>query len=187
MGKGDKIKGGYADGMSVEDIAKKHGVKSSKIASELKKGIEIEMEHVNSKKLAKEIAMDHLFEIPDYYTRLEKMEKEAKKDMKEKNVKTESKETITEFAKRMRELAGLSEGNHAKSIKTIQEGEECVQENEECLPGENDGESEQKSEEEFETHKFEQKAIEEGADDDALYNLNENTIIVLDFIDEEEK
>lgn len=44
---------------------------------ELKKGIEVEMEHTNDPYVAKIIAKDHLAEIPDYYTRLLKMEKKA--------------------------------------------------------------------------------------------------------------
>jgi len=44
---------------------------------ELKIGIEIEKEHTNNPKIAERIAKDHLSEIPDYYTRLIKMEKEA--------------------------------------------------------------------------------------------------------------
>jgi hypothetical protein len=47
---------------------------------ELKIGIKIEMEHTNDRALSKQIAMDHLKEIPDYYTRLTKMEDEAKKE-----------------------------------------------------------------------------------------------------------
>ena len=42
-------------------------------------------------------------------------------------------------------------------------------------------------ESQFETHKFEQKTIEEGGEDGELYSLNENTIIVLDFLDEDEE
>lgn len=49
---------------------------------ELKMGIDIEMEHTNDKNISKQIAMDHLKEIPDYYTRLKKMEGEAKKEGK---------------------------------------------------------------------------------------------------------
>ena len=75
----DKIKGGLSDNMSKKDIADKFKVSIQKIDKELVMGIKIEMEHVNSKSLSKEIAMDHLVEIPDYYTRLKKMEKEAKK------------------------------------------------------------------------------------------------------------
>lgn len=44
---------------------------------ELKKGIEIEMEHTTNKLIAEKIAKDHLAEISDYYTRLTQMEKEA--------------------------------------------------------------------------------------------------------------
>ena len=44
---------------------------------ELAAGIKIEMEHTDNPAIAKSIAKDHLSEIPDYYTRLIKMEKEA--------------------------------------------------------------------------------------------------------------
>jgi len=47
-------------------------------AKELERGIEIEMEHTDNEDEAKSIAKDHLSEIPDYYTRLDKMEGEAK-------------------------------------------------------------------------------------------------------------
>lgn len=46
-------------------------------------GIEIESEHTTNDMIAKRIAMDHLVEIPDYYSRLVDMEDEAKKDMGE--------------------------------------------------------------------------------------------------------
>jgi hypothetical protein len=211
------------------------------------------------------------------YTRLKNMEK---------------KENITEYARRMRELAGFAEGNQSKSLKTIQEGASSfedgaifmakdmmvsnktkkapgdldingnpiptnlpgIKENfdsEEFTPHgsytvsnsggyeimlsnsgdaakvrdaygsdnpktsdwleieyvtDEEGESnpvidpngyniplnqvmrinENKTQkEDFETHKFEQKTIEEGADDEELYSLNENTIIVLDFLKED--
>ena len=68
--KEDKVKGGIADKKKPEDFDQK----------ELKLGIKIEMEHTDDPELAKEIAMDHLTEMPDYYTRLEKMEKEAEKE-----------------------------------------------------------------------------------------------------------
>lgn len=47
-------------------------------ADELAKGIKVEMEHTDDEAMAKAIAKDHLSEIPDYYTRLLKMEAEAK-------------------------------------------------------------------------------------------------------------
>ena len=45
-------------------------------------GIPIEHEHTKDKDLATDIALQHLDEIPDYYTRLKKMESDAKKDHK---------------------------------------------------------------------------------------------------------
>lgn len=81
----NRIIGGNADGMSVEDIAKKHKVSPASIRLQIEKGKKVEMEHTKDSKLAREIAMDHLEEIPDYYTRLEKMEKEAKRKFEKKN------------------------------------------------------------------------------------------------------
>lgn len=46
---------------------------------ELKVGIRVEYEHTDDYDIAKQIALDHLSEIPDYYTRLIKMEKDAEK------------------------------------------------------------------------------------------------------------
>jgi ribosomal protein S18 acetylase RimI-like enzyme len=77
----EEIKGGLADNKTSSDIAKKHSVPVKDITKELNMGIKVEMEHVDDEKKAKEIALDHLFEIPDYYTRLKKMEDEAKKDL----------------------------------------------------------------------------------------------------------
>ena len=45
-------------------------------------GIPIEHEHTGDKDLATDIALQHLDEIPDYYTRLKKMESDAKKEHK---------------------------------------------------------------------------------------------------------
>lgn len=67
-----------SEGMTVKDIAKKHNVSVEKIKEQIRKGIEIEYEHTDSRVEAERIAMDHLTEIPDYYDRLSKMEEEAK-------------------------------------------------------------------------------------------------------------
>lgn len=58
----DSIKGGRADKANPSDFDKK----------ELKIGIEVEMEHTDSKEKALEIAMDHLAEDPHYYSKLVK-------------------------------------------------------------------------------------------------------------------
>ena len=47
---------------------------------ELKKGIKVEMEHTDNEEAAKRIALDHLFEIPNYYSLLIDKEKKAKKN-----------------------------------------------------------------------------------------------------------
>ena len=50
---------------------------------QLAMGIEIEKEHTDDKEMAKQIALDHLAELPDYYTRLKEMEKQGEKETKE--------------------------------------------------------------------------------------------------------
>lgn len=46
---------------------------------QLTMGTQVEFEHTNDRVLAKKIAKDHLVEFPDYYSRLKRMEEEAKK------------------------------------------------------------------------------------------------------------
>ena len=58
-----------------EDIAKKHKVDVDIILQQLKMGIQVEQEHTSDSKVARKIALDHLWEKPDYYTRLKKIEK----------------------------------------------------------------------------------------------------------------
>lgn len=58
----------------------KHGADpdSKFIPAQLRRGTDVETEHTNDRAVAKQIAKAHLAEIPDYYTRLAKMEDEAK-------------------------------------------------------------------------------------------------------------
>ena len=67
---------------SVEQIAKKHRLEVSFVKKQLEMGIPIEHEHTKDQDLATDIALQHLDEIPDYYTRLKKMESDAKKEHK---------------------------------------------------------------------------------------------------------
>ena len=60
-----------------KEIANLHGVPLRKIQNQLKIGIDVESEHTTSRKQARVIALQHLEEIPDYYTRLKKMETQA--------------------------------------------------------------------------------------------------------------
>ena len=59
--------------MSINDIANKHKVDVNILKQELKKGIKVEHEHTSDVKKAARIAMDHLFEDPKYYTKLDKI------------------------------------------------------------------------------------------------------------------
>ena len=73
---------------TVEQIARKHRMDVSFIQKQLDIGEPIEHEHTQDHELAKDIALQHLDEIPDYYTRLKKMEADAKKHHKKfKDVK----------------------------------------------------------------------------------------------------
>lgn len=65
----EKLVGGKADGKKQSDFDPK----------QLKLGKKVEREHSKDPDVRCEIAKDHLEEIPDYYTRLDKMESKAKR------------------------------------------------------------------------------------------------------------
>lgn len=122
----EALEGGLAAGKTILDIAKKHAyddstdyVSRDKIQKlyrhlriQLENGIKTEMEHTNSRLVAKEIAMDHLFEDPNYYSKLEKMESNedhstsAKKEFA-KDLQKDS--DYLEFKKRAKYKDGNSE------------------------------------------------------------------------------
>jgi hypothetical protein len=73
------LKGGKSDKKTINDIVKRHhGKINDELVSlfnhQLKMGIKIEKEHTRDENTAKEIAMDHLWEDPKYYTKLKKVE-----------------------------------------------------------------------------------------------------------------
>ena len=89
----DLLKGGNSDNKSLIQLAKKHDAKGyyhidnmvQSLRKELEMGIKIELEHTDNEDIAKEIAMDHLWENPSYYSKLKKSEiEEAKKEINEK-------------------------------------------------------------------------------------------------------
>jgi hypothetical protein len=57
-----------------EEIAKKHGVSVEEIKKQLEIGTKVEFEHTTSKSEARITALQHLDELPNYYTKLKKME-----------------------------------------------------------------------------------------------------------------
>lgn len=84
----EKIPGGISKGYTLKDIAKKHAYDDSKdntskekiekmfnqLKKQLVKGVKVELEHTDSIKVAMEIAKDHLYEDPTYYSKLEKID-----------------------------------------------------------------------------------------------------------------
>jgi hypothetical protein len=66
--------GKLAKGMSLSEVASKHGLSADALKAELSMGIETEMEHTDNPEIARAIALDHLFEDPKYYTKLKQME-----------------------------------------------------------------------------------------------------------------
>jgi len=62
---------------SVLSEGKSKGKEIEHDPKQLEMGIKVEMEHTTNPLISRKIALDHLKEIPDYYTRLDKMEKEA--------------------------------------------------------------------------------------------------------------
>ena len=80
----DAFPGGLADKYSLGDLAKKHGVGVDEIKSQIAKGMKVEMEHTNDKKVAFEIAKDHIFEDPKYYDKLKTIENRIYELLKKK-------------------------------------------------------------------------------------------------------
>lgn len=68
---------------SVEQISKQHKVPVSVINKEVRIGTKVEKEHTKNKNLANKIARQHVEELPNYYTKLKKMEKQVTEDHKE--------------------------------------------------------------------------------------------------------
>jgi hypothetical protein len=65
--------------LSVRALALKHNVSVKHILDQLKRGIKVENEHTTYAQTAREIALDHLAEDPNYYTKLKKAQLEEEK------------------------------------------------------------------------------------------------------------
>lgn len=70
----ENILQGLAAGKTEKQVADKHGMSVEAIMKELEMGKQVEMEHTQCPKMARKIAMDHLWERPDYYRQLKKIE-----------------------------------------------------------------------------------------------------------------
>jgi GNAT superfamily N-acetyltransferase len=67
--------GGKSKGKTLAEVAKLHGMTAKELTPQFKKGTQHELEHTNNLIVARKIALDHLVEFPDYYDRLDKIEK----------------------------------------------------------------------------------------------------------------
>jgi len=66
--------------MSPEQVAAKHGVSVEYVNKQLVDGVKHEHEHTSDTAIAREIALDHLGEDPEYYNKLSKVEKVDEED-----------------------------------------------------------------------------------------------------------
>ena len=82
-----EVKEGFKGHKSVEEIAKKHDVSPSVIQKQLEMGMKVEHEHTTDNDQAIDIALQHLDEVPNYYSKLKKVEK-VKEDWSEKYKKS---------------------------------------------------------------------------------------------------
>jgi hypothetical protein len=169
-------------------VAKKSGLDISKYdMGELVQGMLVELEHGSHNEETNitnddpeqtlKIAMAHLDELPDYYTRLIKMEKEAESvktdteaedEEKENDEESEKEEKITmeNVAQRFKELCGIVENENKKQLKNTLYQEKVSKKllKEEIDPQKfdivkfsNDGLGEKKTEEEIDLYRMERK------------------------------
>lgn len=136
----NKLKGGLADTASIFDLAKKHAKDKSTekqsperiakmlnhLTQQLIKGLKVEMEHTEDIDKAKEIAMDHLAEDPNYYTKLKRIE-EAKVEA------TEATTTASTGAYSTPAFIAKGSKNWRGGKKPIYKGGSFVQIKKKCL------------------------------------------------------
>lgn len=104
----DFLPGGYADNMPNHIFNR----------SQLRKGTRIEMEHTNNPRIAREIAKDHLMEIPNYYTHLTRMERRAKRRMHDPLMKKLEKIQPSKLQKKYEALSTEDILKELESINT---------------------------------------------------------------------
>lgn len=78
----DDVKDVLSKGKLPSGLADKKGLPEGIDLKQVEMGSKVEMEHTDDRDTAIDIALDHLAEIPDYYTRLKSLEEEAGKEGK---------------------------------------------------------------------------------------------------------
>lgn len=64
----------------IQAIAEEHGVSAEQIQQQFDMGVEEEMEHAQEEMIAQEIALDHLVEDPEYYSKLDQANLQEQKN-----------------------------------------------------------------------------------------------------------
>lgn len=94
---------------SIDSIAKKHNVSIDFINNQLKTGINVEKEHTKDINLARTIALQHLDEIPNYYTKLKKIESK----------KSDSEDAVKELEIKLTKLNDISYNSIDRLMRQI--------------------------------------------------------------------
>lgn len=71
---------------TLKKLARKHNVSIEMLKKQLKMGMKVEKEHTKNNDMAMDIALQHLGEIPDYYTKLNRMEMQNNESLSFSNV-----------------------------------------------------------------------------------------------------
>lgn len=122
-GKGAEIiKGGKADKVTVKQIADKYGVSENVVNKQIQRGIKVEMEHTKDKRIAREIALDHIFgEGLKYYVELAKMERKLKNNSIEKELDEKANGWRNGFMSICRSVIVICFNNNPKHNKNYKE------------------------------------------------------------------
>lgn len=120
----EKLKGGKADNKTFDDLVNKNkqkgkdiGLIEKELKKQLNKGIKVEMEHTDDRGQAKEIVMDHLFEDPKYYDKLQKIETNEDDNWTEK-AKTNIDNTFSDMPK-LKDLKQFGLKYSVKGLKNL--------------------------------------------------------------------
>lgn len=102
--------------VTLNAIAEKHKVDVKSMQDQLRQGMKVEMEHTESKEEARKIALTHLQEVHDYYSRMKDMKEDHADDMKdkEKEHKEEKKEEHKEGEEEHKEDKKKDEKEHVE-------------------------------------------------------------------------
>lgn len=90
----NKVPGGLAQEVTIEDLAKMHKTTVKDIITQLVKGAKVEKEHTSDLDIALEIAFDHVYEDPKYYDHLKDTEGKIREQEEEKQYSTEESAAV---------------------------------------------------------------------------------------------